>query len=133
MIAGTAGPTASAARSSASWSPAAATGSAARARSAELAASACCAPGANPPRSFYRRKKLKQGLNYVKVRDGVELAMTVRLPAGKTLADGPFPTLIEYSGYQVAAPNDLLSGRRLLPGATATTRSRRRPRPPSAR
>jgi predicted acyl esterase len=65
-------------------------------------------PGANPKRSFYRRKKLKQGLNYVKVRDGVELAMTVRLPSGKTLADGPFPTFIEYSGYQVAAPGDLL-------------------------
>jgi predicted acyl esterase len=65
--------------------------------------------GDNPPRSFYRRAKLKPGINYVKVRDGVELAMTVRLPAGKTFADGPFPTLIEYSGYQVAAPHDLLS------------------------
>ena len=65
--------------------------------------------GDNPPRSFYRGKTLEQGLNYVKVRDGVELAMTVRLPAGKTLADGPFPTFIEYSGYQVAAPNDLLN------------------------
>ena len=64
--------------------------------------------GANPGRSFYRRTKLEQGLNYVKMRDGVELAMTVRLPAGKTLDDGPFPTLIEYSGYQVAAPHDLL-------------------------
>jgi uncharacterized protein len=64
--------------------------------------------GANPGRSFYRRTKLDQGLNYVKMRDGVELAMTVRLPAGKTLDDGPFPTLIEYSGYQVAAPHDLL-------------------------
>jgi uncharacterized protein len=65
--------------------------------------------GANPSRSFYERRTLRQGLNYVKMRDGVELAMTVRLPAGKTLDDGPFPTLIEYSGYQVAAPNDLLS------------------------
>jgi hypothetical protein len=65
-------------------------------------------PGANPPRSFYKRKKLKQGLNYVTVRDGVEIAMTVRLPAGKKLSDGPFPTVIEYSGYQVAAPHDLL-------------------------
>lgn len=65
-------------------------------------------PGENPPRSFYRRQTLKQGLNYVTMRDGVELAMTVRLPAGKTLADGPFPTFIEYSGYQVAAPGDLL-------------------------
>jgi predicted acyl esterase len=64
--------------------------------------------GANPARSFYRGIKLKQGLNYVKMRDGVELAMTVRLPAGKKLGDGPFPTFIEYSGYQVAAPNNLL-------------------------
>src|SRR5829696_8486178 len=65
--------------------------------------------GQNPGRSFYRRKRLKRGLNYVKARDGVELAMTVRLPPGKTMADGPFPTLIEYSGYQTAAPKDLLS------------------------
>jgi uncharacterized protein len=64
-------------------------------------------PGQNPKPSFYRRKSLKQGLNYETMRDGVELAMTVRLPRGKTLADGPFPTVIEYSGYQVAAPHDL--------------------------
>ena len=64
--------------------------------------------GANPGPAFYRKTKLRKGLNYVKMRDGVELAMTVRLPAGKTLEDGPFPTLIEYSGYQTAAPNDLL-------------------------
>ncbi len=64
--------------------------------------------GENPRQSFYRRKKLHQGLNYVTMRDGVVLAMTVRLPPGKTLADGPFPTLIEYSGYQTAAPHDLL-------------------------
>ncbi len=62
----------------------------------------------NPPAAFFRGIKLKQGLNYVKVRDGVEIAMTVRLPAGKKLSDGPFPTLIEYSGYQTAAPHDLL-------------------------
>jgi hypothetical protein len=64
--------------------------------------------GEDPPGSFYARKRLRQGLNYVKVRDGVELAMTVRLPPGKTLADGPFPTVIEYSGYQVASPGSLL-------------------------
>jgi predicted acyl esterase len=62
-----------------------------------------------PSRAFFKRTKLKAGLNYVKVRDGVELAMTVRLPSGKTLADGPFPTFIEYSGYQTAAPHDLLA------------------------
>lgn len=62
-----------------------------------------------PPESFYKKQKLAAGLNYVPMRDGIELAMTVRLPAGKTLDDGPFPTLIEYSGYQVAAPHDLLN------------------------
>jgi predicted acyl esterase len=65
--------------------------------------------GANPKASFYKSKRLKVGLNYVKMRDGIELAMTVRLPPGKKLSDGPFPTLIEYSGYQTAAPHDLLS------------------------
>jgi uncharacterized protein len=54
-------------------------------------------------------QELVEGLNYVKMRDGIELAMTVRLPSGMTLADGPFPTVIEYSGYQVAAPGDLFA------------------------
>jgi putative CocE/NonD family hydrolase len=52
---------------------------------------------------------LAAGLNYVTMRDGIELAMTVRLPSGMTLEDGPFPTVIEYSGYQVAAPGDLFA------------------------
>jgi hypothetical protein len=63
---------------------------------------------ADPPRAFYARTRLREGLNAVRVRDGIELAMTVRLPAGRTLADGPLPTLVEYSGYQVAAPGNLL-------------------------
>lgn len=66
-------------------------------------------PDDNPAQSFYDRIDLKPGLNYVTMRDGVELAMTVRLPAGKTLADGPFPTMIEHSGYQTAAPHDMLA------------------------
>jgi uncharacterized protein len=63
----------------------------------------------NPPAAFFAGKRLKAGLNYVTMRDGVELAMTVRLPLGKTLDDGPFPTLVEISGYQTAAPHDLLA------------------------
>ena len=61
-----------------------------------------------PPAAFYAGQHLHQGLNYVTMRDGVKLAATVRLPPGKTLADGPFPTVIEYSGYQVAAPHNLI-------------------------
>ena len=66
-------------------------------------------PGDNPPQSFYENKELHTGLNYVTMRDGTELAMTVRLPYGKTMAQGPFPTFVEYSGYQTAAPHDLLT------------------------
>ena len=97
---------------------------------AHRARSACCARARTRRARSTAGVKLKQGLNYVKMRDGVELAMTVRLPSGKTLADGPFPTFIEYSGYQVAAPHDLLSS---ILSRRRTTRSRRRRRPPSAR
>ncbi|MFM7062031.1 MAG: CocE/NonD family hydrolase [Actinomycetes bacterium] len=62
-----------------------------------------------PPQSLYDDQTLEPGLNYVRMRDGVELAVTVRLPPGATLADGPFPTVIEYSGYEVAPPGDLLA------------------------
>ena len=127
-----AGPTGSAARSSATCTRAAATGRAgARARASP---SRCCAPARTRRASFYRGPEAEAGAQLREVRDGVELAMTVRLPAGKTLDDGPFPTLIEYSGYQVAAPNDLLdSVITRSPAAAQPTRSRRRRRPPSAR
>jgi predicted acyl esterase len=61
-----------------------------------------------PPPSFYSGQQLHAGLNYVRMRDGVLLAATVRLPPGKTLAEGPFPTVIEYSGYNVAGPHSLI-------------------------
>ncbi|GAA3971432.1 CocE/NonD family hydrolase [Gordonia caeni] len=65
---------------------------------------------AAPDRKLYTGQHLRPGLNYVRMRDGVKLAVTVRLPLGKTMADGPFPTVIEYSGYQHAAPGDFLVG-----------------------
>jgi len=59
--------------------------------------------------TFYNSTSLHVGLNYITMRDGVTLAATVRLPYGKTtLAAGPFPTLIEYSGYGTAGPGSLL-------------------------
>jgi hypothetical protein len=65
--------------------------------------------GSTPKPSFYSSQHLHAGLNYVKMRDGVLIAATVRLPPGKTLADGPFPTVIEYSGYATAAPHSLIN------------------------
>ena len=61
-----------------------------------------------PSESSYSGQHLQVGLNYITMRDGVSLAATVRLPPGKTLADGPFPTVIEESGYAIAAPHSLI-------------------------
>jgi len=67
-------------------------------------------PGDNPKQSYYDNlPPLQAGLNYVRMRDGVTLAMTVRLPIGKTINDGPFPTVIEHTGYAGAAPGNLLA------------------------
>lgn len=65
-------------------------------------------PDRPPPSSFYSSQVMHVGLNYIAMRDGVKLAATVRLPPGKTLADGPFPTVIEESGYAIAAPHSLI-------------------------
>ncbi len=70
------------------------------------------------PGAFYAGQHLHVGLNYLTMRDGVRLAATVRLPPGKTLADGPFPTVIEYSGYNVAGPASLIDA---LEGKASTS------------
>ena len=62
----------------------------------------------HPAQSFYDSTTMHEGLNYIPMRDGITLAATVRPPIGLSLSDGPFPTVIEYSGYQVAGPGDPL-------------------------
>ena len=55
-----------------------------------------------PPESSYATQKIGNGYGYLRVRDGITLAMTVHLPGP---ADkGPYPTVIEYSGYSPADP-----------------------------
>ncbi len=62
-------------------------------------------PGANVP--LYTGQAMHEGLNYITMRDGIELAATVRYPYGETCsATAPCPTVIEYSGYNVAGPTD---------------------------
>ena len=73
-----------------------------------------------PPASFSLGQHLSVGLNYITMRDGVSLAATVRLPPGKTLADGPFPTVIEESGYAIAAPHSLIDAELHLNGETTS-------------
>ena len=67
------------------------------------------APGRNPgiDSSLYTDQPMHQGLNYITMRDGIKLAATVRYPYGETCsATSPCPTVIEYSGYNVAGPTD---------------------------
>lgn len=59
-------------------------------------------PQDHPPASFYERQTLQPGLNYIETRDGTTLAAMVRLPG--PVEDGPYPTVIEYSGYDPANP-----------------------------
>ncbi len=59
----------------------------------------------HPDESFYRRQTLQDGLNYIEMRDGTLLAAMVRPPLGRKLTDGPFPTVVEYSGYDPANPD----------------------------
>jgi uncharacterized protein len=70
---------------------------------------AVLAPGQNPPTNspLYTNQPMHQGLNYITMRDGVTLAATVRYPYGATCsAASPCPTVMEYSGYDVAGPTD---------------------------
>ncbi len=79
-------------------------------------------PGQNPgPRSpLYTGQAMHQGLNYITMRDGVQLAATVRYPYGGTCsASSPCPTVIEYSGYDAAGPTDPIPS--LLAEALHTT------------
>ena len=55
-----------------------------------------------PPASTYSDQKIGNGYGYIRMRDGILLSMTVHLPGP---ADkGPYPTVIEYSGYSPADP-----------------------------
>jgi uncharacterized protein len=67
------------------------------------------APGQNPAENsaLYTGQAMQQGLNYITMRDGIQLAATVRFPYGETCsASAPCPTVLEYSGYGTAGPTD---------------------------
>ena len=70
---------------------------------------AVLAPGRDPSLDspLYTQQPMHEGLNYITMRDGIQLAATVRYPFGETCkATAPCPTVIEYSGYNVAGPTD---------------------------
>lgn len=56
----------------------------------------------DPPQSFYDAQVLAPGFGYITTRDGTTLSATITLPGP---ADGgPYPTVIEYSGYSPSNP-----------------------------
>ncbi|MDZ7734678.1 MAG: CocE/NonD family hydrolase [Acidimicrobiia bacterium] len=63
-----------------------------------------------PDDSFYENQTVEEGFGYVTTHDGVELSVMVRFPdpAIRDLwglpENGPFPTVVEYSGYSPSNP-----------------------------
>ncbi len=70
---------------------------------------AVTAPDDAPPADFFTAQEPftidpddNSGYGYLETRDGTTLAYSVKLPG--PIADGPYPTVVEYSGYSPAAP-----------------------------
>lgn len=55
-----------------------------------------------PPHSFYASQQLQTSFGYITMRDGTMLSATVTLPG--PVEDGPYPTVVEYSGYSPSDP-----------------------------
>jgi predicted acyl esterase len=53
-----------------------------------------------PAASFYSAQTVNPGFGYLTTRDGTTLSVNVVLPPG----EGPFPTVVEYSGYDPSRP-----------------------------
>jgi uncharacterized protein len=62
-------------------------------------------PAVNPPADFYSSQpKLPEGgFGYITTRDGTTLSANVILPGPAD--QGPYPTVVEYSGYQPSDPD----------------------------
>jgi predicted acyl esterase len=56
-----------------------------------------------PPQSLYSSQHLSPGFGYLKTRDGTLLSIDVSLPGPPDA--GPYPTVVEYSGYDPSNPN----------------------------
>jgi uncharacterized protein len=62
--------------------------------------------GSQPEQSFYADQKLKAGYNYITTRDGTKLSAYVTFPASPE--GGPYPTVVNYSGYEPSKPGEPL-------------------------
>ena len=57
-----------------------------------------------PPQSLYDNQQLVDGFQYITTRDGTKLSAEVSLPGPANA--GPYPTVIEYSGYDPSHPGN---------------------------
>ncbi len=71
------------------------------------------AVGDHPPASFYDSHTVNLGYQYLEVRDGVQLSINVRFPASGLYGNGPYPTVVEYSGYGPSNPDHEEPGTRI--------------------
>ena len=53
-----------------------------------------------PDQSFYDEQTLDAGFGYLTVRDGTTLSYQLLLPDEEEWGDGPYPAVIDYSGYE---------------------------------
>lgn len=59
-----------------------------------------------PEQAFYGDQVLEPGFGYIETRDGTRLSVFVSLPGPPE--DGPYPTLVNYSGYSPSRPGEPL-------------------------
>jgi len=64
--------------------------------------------GSLPDESFYASQILDIGYGYLTTRDGTTLSVFVSLPGPPE--EGPYPTLVNYSGYSPSQPGQPLGG-----------------------
>jgi predicted acyl esterase len=61
-----------------------------------------------PDEQFYASQTLELGYGYLTTRDGTKLSIFVSLPGPPE--DGPYPTLVNYSGYSPSEPGRPIEG-----------------------
>jgi predicted acyl esterase len=59
-----------------------------------------------PPDSFYEDQTLQEGFGYIGTRDGTRLSYFLTLPGPPE--EGPYPTVLSYSGYSPSRPGRVL-------------------------
>jgi predicted acyl esterase len=75
--------------------------------------------GSLPAQSFYDEQVIEPGYGYLTTRDGTTLSIYVTLPG--PIEDGPYPTIISYSGYEPSKPGGSLGDQYDLGGLDLET------------